>query len=382
MKKKICFVVQRYGLEVNGGAELHCRQLAEKMTDYYDVTVLTTKAIDELNDVHIIRFSVDRIRKQSEFNVINQKFYDGDITSPDDEEEWLDKQGPFVPKLVLYLRTHKDQYDAFIFYTYLYYPTVKGLSEVMDKAIVVPTAHDEPFMKMNMYKKIFTEPRAIFYLTEEEKNLVEEKFCNQNIKSAIGGVGIQLPTNLRKGAFREKYHLDKYIIYVGRIDEGKDCHILFRYFEEYKKRNPSDLKLVLVGKEMIKVPDRDDIVRLGFLNDVDKCEGIIDSEFLILPSKYESLSIVVLEAFALAQSVLVNGECEVLKGHCIKSNGGLYYRGFLEFEGCMNYLLTHEENRIYMGENGKAYVDENYRWEIIVNRLNNLITYIAEGASE
>lgn len=44
--KKIAFVVQRYGLDVNGGAEYHCRLIAERMTKYFDVEVLTTCAID------------------------------------------------------------------------------------------------------------------------------------------------------------------------------------------------------------------------------------------------------------------------------------------------------------------------------------------------
>lgn len=71
MKKKICCVVQRYGMEVNGGAELHCRQISERLTPFYDVEVLTTKAIDYmswkdeysedeeiLNSVKVRRFSV------------------------------------------------------------------------------------------------------------------------------------------------------------------------------------------------------------------------------------------------------------------------------------------------------------------------------------
>ena len=40
--KKIAFIIIRYGVEVNGGAEVHCRMLAERLRPYYDVEVLTT----------------------------------------------------------------------------------------------------------------------------------------------------------------------------------------------------------------------------------------------------------------------------------------------------------------------------------------------------
>ena len=43
---KIAFVCQRYGNEVSGGAELHCRWIAEHMRKYMDVEVLTTRAFD------------------------------------------------------------------------------------------------------------------------------------------------------------------------------------------------------------------------------------------------------------------------------------------------------------------------------------------------
>ena len=46
MREKIAFVNQRYGLEVNGGSELLCRQMAEKLSEIYDVEVITTCALD------------------------------------------------------------------------------------------------------------------------------------------------------------------------------------------------------------------------------------------------------------------------------------------------------------------------------------------------
>ena len=389
MKNRICFVVQRYGTEVNGGAELHCRQLAEHMKKYYQhIDVLTSKAIDymtwkdeykadreNINGINVIRFSVEHERKMNEFNSINQLLYDGTLPR-DREEEWVDKQGPALPTLINYLKEYKNEYDAFIFFTYLYYPTVMGVKEVADKAIVIPTAHDEPFLRMKIYENVFLRPKAFFYNTEEERKLINGKYNNGHIRSELGGVGVDLPKSINPVRFKEKYGLDNFLLYVGRIDEGKNCHQLFKYFEEYKKRNKSDVKLVLMGKAVIEIPRSKDIVSLGFVDDQDKFDGIAAAEILVLPSRFESLSMVVLEAMSVNTMVLVNGECEVLKGHCTKSNGALYYMNYFEFEGCLNYCLNNIEQVDMMKENARLYVDENYQWDVIVKRLRGLINYV------
>lgn len=392
-KRKICFVIHRYGLDVNGGAELHCRQLAEQLVNKYDVTVLTTKAIDYMtwgnyyasddeiiNSVKVKRFPVEKERNIDEFNKINLLFGEGKIKSEEKEQEWIEKQGPFCPKLVEYIKKNCDTYDVFIFFTYLYYNTVYGLPEVHDKSILIPTAHDEPYLNIQQFKKVFKLPKAIFYNTSEEKDLIESKFSNSEIKNDLGGVGVTVPEKIDAIRFKSKYHIDdEYMIYVGRIEAGKKCDELFRYFDLYKKRNDKNIKLVLMGKSSIDIPERDDVLNLGFVSDEDKFDGIAGSKFLILPSKYESLSMVVLEAFSLSIPVLVNGECEVLKGHCLKSNGGLFYKGYYEFEACVNYLLSHSKQCEIMGINGKKYVNNNYQWNIIIDKLAKLIDYVSEG---
>ena len=272
--EKICLVVQRYGLEVNGGAELQCRQFAEHLIAYYQVDVVTTKAIDymtwkdeykqdrvNINGVNVIRFSVENERNIDEFNEINKLIYEGGIPL-NREKEWIEKQGPKVPELCAYLRKHKDEYRVFIFFTYLYYPTVIGISEVADKAILIPEAHDEPFLKMNIIRNVFSLPKAFLYNTEEERQLVNQKFHNQDIPSELGGVGVDLPEDINAERFKKKYGLDKFIVYVGRIDEGKNCNQMFTYFQEYKKRNSGDLKLVLMGKNVIDIPKDDNIGRV------------------------------------------------------------------------------------------------------------------------
>ena len=369
MSGKICFVVQRYGLEVNGGAELHCRQLAEHMLPFYpNIDVITTKAIEyqtwkneyksdveKINGITVRRFGVEHTRGPN-FNEINDEFHKTGLPQ-EREQDWINRQGPYSPKLISYLKDHQNDYKVIIFFTYLYYPTVMGIKAVSQKSIVIPTAHDEPFLRMKIFDDVFLKPNAFFLNTEEEKKLINSKYHNEHIRTEIGGVGVDLPYSVDGERFKKKYALENYIVYVGRIDEGKNCGEMFNFFAEYKRRNQNDIKLVLMGKPVMEIPQNSDIVSLGFVSDEDKFDGIAGAKTLWLPSKFESLSMVVLEAMAVRTNVIVNGECEVLKGHCLKSNGAFYYNNYFEFEGELNYLLNpaNAETVEQMKANAKHY---------------------------
>ncbi|WP_165249567.1 glycosyltransferase family 4 protein, partial [Adlercreutzia sp. ZJ141] len=194
------------------------------------------------------------------------------------------------------------------------------------------------------------------------------------------GVGVDVPRDVDEGVFREKYGLgdSPYIIYAGRIEEGKGCGVLFRYFAGWKLRHPGDdLKLVLVGAAKMPVLDHPDVLYLGFVDEVDKFSGIKGALALVQPSRFESLSIVLLEALRSGTPVLVNGACKVLKGHCLRSNAGLYYANYLEFEKELEYMMTHPDVHGRMGELGVRYVDENYSWDVIMGELCSLIDRVA-----
>jgi glycosyltransferase involved in cell wall biosynthesis len=113
----------------------------------------------------------------------------------------------------------------------------------------------------------------------------------------------------------------------------------------------------------MEVPNHPDILPLGFLSEQDKFNGIMASELLVMPSPFESLSIVLFEAWFCSIPVLVNGNCDVLKGQCIRSNGGLWYTNYDEFKESLVTLLKNQNIRKNLGENGKRFVNENYRWE-------------------
>ena len=386
MREKIALVNQRYGLEVNGGSELYCRQLAEKLKDVYDVDVITTCALDyttwanyypegesEINGIKVIRFKNEKVRDQKAFDKISEKVLGG-VHTDEEEKRWIEMQGPYSPKAVKYIKEHASDYRVVIFITYLYYITACGLAGGdIENAFHLPTAHDEGPVYLRHYKQVFENPKGIIYLTPEEKEFCEKKFDVADIPSVVTGAGVDTPEESELFDAKERYGLDNYMIYAGRIDESKGCGTLFNYFTEYKKRNGGDLKLVLIGKAVMDIPKRDDIVHLGFVSDVEKFSLIRDSRLLVLASEFESLSMVVLESMVYGRPVLVNGKCMVLRGHCRRSNAGLYFENYFEFEGALSYILTHEKEYAIMSENGKRYVSENYRWDVIVERTCSLI---------
>jgi len=385
---KIAFVVQRYGLEVNGGAEFLCRLVAEHLSKHFEVDILTTCAVDYitwkneypsgveiLNGVCVKRFPVDYERNLQKFSKSTEKVF-GSVHTYEDEIEWMKLQGPYSTKLLNYIEDNKDNYTWFIFVTYLYCSTFFGLPLVKEKALLVPTAHDEPPIHLSIFKSLFEYPRGLIYSTKEENDFVISKFGVAKIPSEIIGVGIDIPDNIDATSFAQKCNIDNFIIYVGRIDEEKGCRELFDYFIRYKTEKKSSAKLVLMGKPIMKVPKHPDIISLGFVSEQDKFNGIKSAKLLIMPSKYESLSMVLLEAWLCNTAVLVNGKCDVLKGQCIRGNAGLYYENYHEFEGCLDFLLSNDNVRNTLGKNGMNFVSQNYSWEIIEKKYVSLLQKI------
>lgn len=391
--KKIALVNQRYGLEVNGGSEYYTRLIAERLCHHYQVDVITTKAIDyttwenhysddmeQINGVTVLRFPTVRER-DADFSEFNGEYLQQlNSGKPDISREmtWFEKQGPLSPDAINYIQKHADDYDAFIFVTYLYYLSVQGLPKVKEKAIFIPTAHEEPYIHFSYFNQLFQMPKAFVFLTDEEKDLVHKLFRNSHIPHKVMGVGVDVPDEVDPQKFREAHNLQNtdYLVYVGRIDENKGCPQMFQYFIEYKKRVGGNLKLVLMGKPVCDIPKHPDIICLGFVSEEDKFNGIAGAKLLILPSKFESLSISVLEAMSLNVPVLVNGICEVLKGHCIKSNAGLYYQNYFEFEGALQYICNNNDVYQTMCSNAREYINSYYVWDVIMQNFTDIIENI------
>jgi glycosyltransferase involved in cell wall biosynthesis len=384
---RVAFVVPRYGEDIVGGAEYYTRMVAEHLKGEHAIEVLTTCArnyltwkneyepgIELVNGVIVRRFKTDRERVLSRHTEAEQKvFYNAH--GRDDELRWIDEQGPYSLDLINYIKTEKNNYDRFIFFTFRYFLSYYGIMEAGAKSLIAPFAENDPALDLSTTREIFNKIGGVIYSTPEERRLIlskvnfkeDEKFWD------LIGFGIERPAGCDNGNKSEK---GDYIMYLGRIDGSKGCYTLFEYYQRAAGELRTMPDLVLAGFQGIDVPKHDKIKNIGFVSEEQKFPMLKNSKFLIMPSPYESLSIVTLEAMACGTPVLVNGECAVLKGHCKRSNAGLWYNDFDEFMECSKLLASNDELRDKMGKNGKKYVSENYNWDGLKRKYSNLLEKI------
>jgi glycosyltransferase involved in cell wall biosynthesis len=386
---RLCFVIQRFGAEVTGGAETHCRWLARRLARTQEVQVATTCALDyatwsnhyppgrqSVDGLEVTRFPVARPRSVRDFAFYSDVVFHDRFT-PADEVRWIEENGPLCPALVAGLQG-LDHVDLFVFYSYRYYTAFHGLPPVAQRAVLVPTAEDDQAIRLPVFRELLRRPRGLLYLTPEERALVQEVSGNGQVPSAIIGSGVDVAPGWESVDVRERFALPpRYLLYVGRIDWSKGVDKLFDYYRWLAEARPDLPPLLLAGKAMLELPSHPGIRHLGEVSEAEKFALIGGCEVLLLPSLYESLSIAVLEAWAMGKPVLVNGECRVLEGQCIRSNGGLYYRRFAEFAPALRLLLERPGLRQAMGRAGRAYVEREYNWDLVEGRARAFLEEVA-----
>jgi len=272
--------------------------------------------------------------------------------------------------------------DVVTFFTYLYWPTWAGIPVAAAHAptLVQLTAHDERPFFLPVLDESLRRADGFLCLTPEEAALVRRRF-GQRRPVSITGAGTPLDVSGDTATFRARFGLGDrpYILYVGRVDPSKGSVELVEYFAEYKRRNPSDLTLVIVGERVAEVPDRPDLVLTGFVDEATKASAIAGCLALAMPSYYESFSMVVTEAWAHGRPALVQGRCDVLAGQVRRSAGGLSYRGFAEFETALVELEITPGLADGLGRSGRSYVRRHYDWDVVLDRYERAYARASRG---
>ncbi len=382
---KLACVVQRYGADIAGGSEAHCREVAERLAARHDVTVLTTCARDYVTwqnalppgvtrerGVIVHRFPVARPRDLKRFADLSDEVFAGP-TPEERQEEWFRQNGPDCPGLLEHLGRSGGEYDLVLFWTYRYAPSYFGSPLVSDRAVLVPTAEHDPAIDLTVLRDYFPRAAGYLFMTPEEEALVGQRAGRPLQPSSVVGIGLEpaAPCPDADRVRAEHGIAEPYVLYLGRVDRNKGCETLLDYFIAQADGLPATL--VLAGPSALVVPQHPRIRALGYVSHTLRDALLAGARALVVPSPYESLSIVLLEAWNRGVPALVNARCDVLAGQARRANGGLYYRSPAEFGEALRFLLDDTAARDTLGRQGRAYVDREYRWPIVLDRIEALL---------
>jgi glycosyltransferase involved in cell wall biosynthesis len=389
--KKVAIVVQRCHESIVGGSESLAWQYANLLKDFYQIELLTTTATDIfdwanslpagneiIDDIVIRRFPVTLGRTPFWGKLHERLLRDFQLQGPEDQilskgdrllrwplsfqEEFIRTQGPYSESLLEFLSEHWSVYQTIIFVTYLYPTSYFGLLQVpRNFALFAPTLHDEEPAYLSAYKHAAQRARSLIWLTPAEQRLGRELWGELSGRV----VGMQIDTRLRPPARLNQPCL----LYCGRVDSNKGCPQLFDYFMRFKSEHPSDLRLVIAGKDDIPVPDHRDIDFRGFVSAEEKFSLMAGATVLVMPSARESFSIVTLEAMAQGTPVLASGGSKVLADHIRHSGAGRTYADYQTFASSLNEILSEHTQLASMGSAGRDYVLSQYQPEQISEAL-------------
>ena len=390
MRRRVLVVVQRYGEEVVGGSEQHARLAARRLAERHDVEVATTTALDywtwaphfavgttAVDGIPVHRFAVASGRAP-DFKAFERRvlFEPHDAA---DEDAWTTKQGPHAPELLEFLHREGGGYDALLFWTYLYEPAARGVPLAPERSGLVSTAHDELPLRLAPYRSLFHLPRAIGYLTPEERALVHREFRNEEVPDVILGTGLEPPRPHDAVEFRRARGLaGPLVLYLGQVSEGKACDELFAAWAAFRDRPGAPAAtLVLCGTVRMEILVRDDVLALGRVSDEEKLGALAAADALVLPSRLESLGIVLLEAWQVGTPVLVAAVNPVTAGQVRRAGGGLAYGTPDEFAARLTALLTDRATARQLGARGRAWVERECTLGAFDRRLDELVDLVA-----
>lgn len=378
---RIAFVVPRFGAQIVGGAEMHAGQLAARLADDgNDVEILTTCAVDHHSwrnelpagaersgALTVRRYAVDE-RDLGIHGELERAIVLGLPLSREEELLWL-RHGVSSSAMEDDLIASGDRYDVIVPMPYLFGTSYFAFAARPERAVPIPCLHDEPYAHLGFVREMLTDSLGVMFNAPAEAEL-GRRLAGPLDRWCVVGMGFDPPGALDLDAVRRRYHLDRpFVLYVGRREGGKNTPVLIDHFRRYKHRHPGDLQLVLVGsgEPVPKDPD----VRAMTIDWADRDAIYNLCRVFVQPSVNESLSIVLMQAWLARRPVVVHAHCAVTRDHCERSNGGLWFGNYAQFEEILGLLLGDPALSAALGANGEAYVRREYSWDTVLGRFRD-----------
>lgn len=384
---RVAFVVQRFGAEVAGGAETLCRQTAHALAERGDeVAVYTTTARDYLTwqpfypagraqdgPVVVERFPVDTPDPDLAGDLVRHL-----SVRPDSDLElrWARAQGPVSRPLLRALARDAERYEAIALWTYLYATTQLAMPLVRERAVLVPLAHDEPMLRFTLTRGLAAMARGFAFLTPEERDLVDDVLGVGDRPAEIVGAGLDIPSPGDAERARRAFALPpRFALYVGRVDGSKGVDALVRAHAGYRSGRTDALGLVLAGRAAGRLRLPGWVVTTGFVDPQARADLLAAADVVLLPSPWESLSLVALEAWQYGRPTLAYARSAVLAGQTARSGGGLLYTGPRTYARQLARLAGDAGLRAALGESGRRFA-EGETWDACVGRWRALLARV------
>lgn len=377
------FVVPRYGLEVVGGAEDLARRTAEELAGRgYPVTALTTRALDHhtwrdhyapggerINGVEVLRFDARTRLSEPAVGRAAEALARGRALSRDEERAWL--TGVVTSESLFdHIRESADRYSHLVFLPYLFGTTFVGSSIRPERSYIIPCLHDEPYARMSLVREMLLGVRGLMFNSGGERRLAS-RLLGVDDPGPVVGMGFRTLEGDPAAFYDRAPTRGDFLLYAGRREQGKNTPLLVDYFRRFSVEYPGRLSLVLMGAGEVDVPTGCShlVFDAGRVSEQQKWDGYAAATVFCQPSVNESLSIVLLESWLAGTPALVHGDCEVTSEHAHASGGGLAFREYDEFAEALRLLLENPSLASRMGAAGRAYVEREYNWDSVIERL-------------
>ena len=418
---KFAFITPRYGADVSSGAEHACRLLAEQVSERHDVDVLTTCArdrrtwkneysegADRVRGALVRRFSVSQVPDHIGFEALSQRLQTS-ARARAEELEWVRLYGPWSPGLIDYLKRAHRSYDVLVFFGLWHPPTVHGLEVAPERSVLFPYLQMQPALRFGLWADLIRATRGLGFFSESERRLLHAYVGVRHHCEEVVGIGIDPPPQQsyprhqqdpadviagdkeptadeeeeeaeyleRRGIpFKRRHRLyGGFVLYGGRVESDNGCEEMLEYFDTYATAE-ADATLVLMGVKMMKIPDERYLRLAGVIPDRERMTAYEAADVTIAPDADDLLAEPLLESLAVGTPVLASARNAAAVDHCRRAGAGLYYANRDEFVGAMTALTGNSKLRERLGANGRAYIRQHHRWDVVLGRFDRLISRV------
>lgn len=423
---RFAFVTPRYGADLTTGAEHVCRLLAQQVSERHDVEVLTTCAAnsgtwkneyaegaDRIRRVLVRRFAVSQPHDRQAFAQLSKRLFSEPHTRGD-EIEWTRRLGPWAPGLIEHLSRQHRSYDVLVFFSLWHPTTVQGLQIAPDRSVLFPYVQLCPALRFGLWSELLNMVRGVGYVSVSERRLARGYLQATPHAEELVGIGIDPPPqqayprhqqdpaddivadedlgadngsteesylHARGVPFRRRHRLyGSFALYGGRVGTDNGCEEMLEYFDGYAQQQP-DAALVLMGVKMMKLAEEPYVRLAGVLPERERMVAYEAADVTIAPASDDLLAQPLLESLAVGTPVLASAANAAAVEHCRRANGGLYYANRQEFSEALRLVMGNPQLRDALGNNGRRYVQQHYRWDNVLGRFDRLVARVRPRTS-